>query len=94
MQPQPEIPPALQHPQDPPADPPALGAAIVFKTLAGLLISGLLLALPGAILPFWRHHIESRYLLIAFYFLAQNAGLLEPGCGRRGWGGRTAWRPR
>jgi fucose permease len=84
VQPQPEIPPALQHPQDPPADPPALGAAIVFKTLAGLLISGLLVALPGAILPFWRHHIESRYLLIAVYFLAQNAGLL----------GARLWAPR
>ena len=84
MQPQPEIPPALEHLQDPPADPPALGAAIVFKTLAGLLISGLLVALPGAILPFWRHHIESRYLLIAVYFLAQNAGLL----------GARLWAPR
>ncbi|MGD0577605.1 MAG: hypothetical protein ABSC08_01625 [Bryobacteraceae bacterium] len=76
MQPLPEIPPALEHLQDPPADPPALGAAIVAKTLAGLLISGLLMALPGAILPYWRHHIESRYLLIGVYFLTQTAGLL------------------
>lgn len=74
----------LEHLQDPPADPPALGAAVAAKTLAGLLISGLLMALPGAILPFWRHHMESRYLLIAVYFLAQIAGLL----------GARLWAPR
>jgi FHS family glucose/mannose:H+ symporter-like MFS transporter len=78
--PQPENPPGPEHSQAPPA----LGAAIVAKTLAGLLISGLLMALPGAVLPYWRHHIDSRYLLIGAYFLAQVAGLL----------GTRLWAPR
>ena len=87
MHPEPEYPPALDSPQVPPA----LGSASVIKALAGLLISGLLVALPGAILPYWRHHIESRYLLIAVYFLLQTAGLLgarlwAPAVLRR-WGG-------
>ena len=72
VQSQPGIPPALDSPQDAPA----LGSASVIKSLAGLLISGLLVALPGAILPYWRHHIESRYLLIAAYFLCQSIGIL------------------
>jgi len=80
VQPEPNIPPEPEHPQDAPA----LGAAIVAKTMAGLLISGLLTALPGAVLPYWRHYIESRYLLIAVYFLAQIAGLL----------GARLWAPR
>lgn len=46
------------------------------KALAGLLISGLLVALPGALLPVWRHHIDSNYLLVGLYFLVQNLGML------------------
>jgi len=55
---------------------PALGAAVLAKALWGLLISGLLMALPGALLPVWRHHIDSNYLLIGLYFLVQNLGVL------------------
>jgi len=64
--------------QQPPdlADAPVFGAAVLAKALAGLLISGLLVALPGALLPVWRHHIDSNYLLVGLYFLAQNAGML------------------
>ena len=55
---------------------PALGAAVLAKALAGLFVSGLLMALPGALLPVWRHHIDSNYLLIGLYFLVQNLGIL------------------
>ena len=52
------------------------GAAVLAKALSGLLISGLLVALPGALLPVWRHHIDSNYLLVGLYFLVQNLGML------------------
>jgi fucose permease len=59
-----------------PDDAPVFGAAVLAKALAGLLISGLLVALPGALLPVWRHNIDSNYLLIGLYFLSQNIGML------------------
>jgi FHS family glucose/mannose:H+ symporter-like MFS transporter len=55
---------------------PVFGAAVLAKALGGLLISGLLMALPGALLPVWRHHIDSNYLLVGLYFLVQNLGML------------------
>jgi fucose permease len=55
---------------------PVLGAALLAKALAGLLISGLLTGMPGAIVLVWRHHIECNYLLIGLYFFVQAAGVL------------------
>jgi fucose permease len=71
--------PGLEHQSANSADSaaaPVLGAAVLAKALAGLLISGLLVALPGALLPVWRHHIDSNYLLVGLYFLVQNLGML------------------
>jgi fucose permease len=59
-----------------PADASALGKAVLAKALGGLFISGLLMALPGALLPVWRHNIDSNYLLVGLYFLVQNLGVL------------------
>lgn len=66
----------MEHPSAVPGGAPVLGAAVLAKALGGLFLSGLLLALPGALLPVWRHHIDSNYLLIAVYFLVQNLGVL------------------
>ena len=68
--------PRLEHQSAAPASAPILGAAVLAKALAGLLISGLLMALPGALLPVWRHHLDSNYLLAGAYFLVQNLGIL------------------
>lgn len=68
--------PQLEHQPPASAGAPALGAAVLAKALAGLFISGLLMALPGALLPVWRHHIDSNYLLVGLYFLVQNLGIL------------------
>jgi fucose permease len=46
------------------------------RGLFGVFFSGLLLAFLGAVLPVWRHHIDSNYLLIGTYFLCQNVGIL------------------
>lgn len=68
--------PQLEYPPATSAHPPVLGAAVLAKALAGLLISGLLMALPGALLPVWRHHIDSNYLLAGLYFLVQTVSML------------------
>ena len=68
--------PQLELPPAEPAAAPVLGASVLAKALAGMLISGLLVALPGALLPVWRHHIDSNYLLVGLYFLAQNLAML------------------
>ncbi|HYP12621.1 MAG TPA: hypothetical protein VEQ63_01750, partial [Bryobacteraceae bacterium] len=39
-------------------------------------MSGLLLALPGAMLLAWDYHLRSNYTAIANYFIALNTGLL------------------
>jgi fucose permease len=46
------------------------------KALAGFFLSGLLFALPGAILPAWQHHVTQDYLSVGNYFLAVNVGIL------------------
>ncbi len=46
------------------------------KALGGFLISGLLLALPGGILPAWGYHLRPHFLAIGNYFLFVNVGLL------------------
>ena len=43
--------------------------------LWALFLAGLLMSLLGAVLPAWRYHIEPDFLLIAVYFLFQNAGI-------------------
>ena len=55
----------------------AVGGGVVAKALGGLFVSGLIMALPGAMLPVWRHHIESNFLSIGACFLAQIAGLVS-----------------
>ncbi|HLJ45004.1 MAG TPA: MFS transporter [Bryobacteraceae bacterium] len=44
--------------------------------LSGFFISGMLLSFLGAILPAWRHHIDTGFSLIGYYFLALNLGIL------------------
>jgi hypothetical protein len=43
--------------------------------LAGFLLSGLLLALPGALLPAWGHHIVSDFRTVGNYFLSVSLGV-------------------
>ncbi len=40
------------------------------------MLSGLLFAFLGAILPVWRHHLTEDYLTIGNYFLSMNLGIL------------------
>ena len=56
--------------------PPSLRAPVSRKALAGFLISGLLLSMPGAILLSWGYHLRSHFLAIGNYFLFVNFGLL------------------
>src|SRR5262245_47940655 len=44
--------------------------------LAGFFLSGLLMAVLGAILPAWGYHLRSDYSQIGLFFLSLNAGLL------------------
>lgn len=44
--------------------------------LSGFLLSGLLLAFPGAILPAWGYHVRPHYVTIGNYFLVVELGLL------------------
>jgi fucose permease len=86
------------HP-DPASNQPAstsgtLQAAGARKALAGFLISGLLFAFTGAILPAWEHHLTSEYLTVTGYFLSAIAGVLlsaflSPVLVRRFGSGRT-----
>lgn len=46
------------------------------KALTGFFVSGLMLAFLGAILPAWRHHLDSDYGTIAWYFVGLIAGLV------------------
>ena len=52
-----------------------LGSGEARKALTGFFVSGLLLAFLGAILPAWRHHLDSDYSTIAWYFIGVIAGL-------------------
>lgn len=53
-----------------------LSPGLVRKTLAGFMLSGLLFAFLGAILPVWRHHLTEDYLTVGNYFLSMNLGIL------------------
>ena len=44
--------------------------------MAGLLVSGLLVAIPGEILPAWGYHVAPDYSVIAHQFIGVTAGLL------------------
>jgi fucose permease len=46
------------------------------KALAGFLLSGLLFAFPGAILPAWGYNVRPHYVTIGNYFLILNLGLI------------------
>jgi fucose permease len=46
------------------------------RSLSAFFLSGLLFALPGAILPAWGHHIHSGYTEIGWYFFSMNLGVL------------------
>ncbi|MEQ1949232.1 MAG: MFS transporter [Bryobacteraceae bacterium] len=58
------------------ADNGALESPGARKALAGLFVSGMLLAYLGAILPAWGHHALAEYWVIGLYFVALFAGLL------------------
>jgi fucose permease len=66
----------VTFPRDPAARPGSTPSAEARKGLSGIFFSGFYLALLGAILPAWRHHIEPNYLLIGAYFLSQNLGVI------------------
>jgi len=52
--------------------------------LAGLFLSGLVFAFPGAILPAWGYHVREDYISVGNYFLSMVAGLwLAPLVARR-----------
>lgn len=53
-----------------------LQAGSARRGLSAFFVSGLISAFLGAILPAWRYHIDSNFLLIGAYFLSQNVGLL------------------
>lgn len=46
------------------------------KILFGFLVTGMLMAFLGAILPAWGYHLHSDYLTVGNFFLAMNAGIL------------------
>src|SRR6185503_10856761 len=73
----------------------AVGPAYEAKTgrvaLSVFFLSGLLMSLPGAILPAWGHHLTEEFNIAGYYFLAMGVGLLTaartaPILGRRGDG--------
>ncbi len=66
----------MQAPPISPARPEtaSLQATGARKALSGFLLSGLLFAFPGGILPAWGHHVTSEYLTISLYFVALAAG--------------------
>jgi len=52
-----------------------LGVPCSFRILAGFLLTGFLLGLPGALLPIWGYHIETNYPAIGLYFLCFSIGI-------------------
>jgi MFS transporter, FHS family, glucose/mannose:H+ symporter len=61
-------------------DPPPAGeisyAGSARRALAGFFITGMLFALLGAVLPAWRHHLTSDYVVIGHYFLSVAVGVV------------------
>ena len=68
--------PTEQRPPGLDAAPGAVQNSLAGRGLSGLIVSGMLIAFLGAILPAWRYHIELNFLLIGSYFLCQNLGML------------------
>jgi fucose permease len=54
----------------------AMQTSLAGRGMSAVIVSGMLLAFLGAILPAWRYHIELNFLLIGSYFLCQNLGML------------------
>ena len=46
------------------------------RGLAGFTLSGMMLALVGAILPAWGYHVREDHLVVGGFFLSMNLGLL------------------
>ncbi len=53
-----------------------LDAATARRALVGFFLSGVLVSLPGSLLPAWGHHLQSGFLWVAFYFFSLNLGFL------------------
>lgn len=51
-------------------------ACLARRGLAGFSLSGILLALVGAILPAWGYHVREDHLAVGAFFLSMNLGLL------------------
>jgi fucose permease len=56
--------------------------------LRALVVSGLLLALPGGLLPLWAFHIQTDFARAGDYFIATGAGLAAGALLTQKWGGR------
>ena len=54
----------------------SLDAGTARRALTGFFLTGLLVSLPGALLPAWGHHIETNFMLVAAYFFCLNLGIL------------------
>jgi MFS transporter, FHS family, glucose/mannose:H+ symporter len=50
-----------------------------WQILSGLVVSGFLLALPGALLPLWGFHIQGNYGTAGNFFLALGLGVIAGG---------------
>lgn len=46
------------------------------RSLSGFLVSGMLMAFLGAILPAWRYHLKANFTEVGSYFLSLNLGFL------------------
>src|SRR5258707_12812963 len=59
-----------------PVDTLALDASEGRRSLSAFLISGMLMAFLGAILPAWRYHLKADFTEVGYYFLSLNLGFL------------------
>ncbi len=59
-----------------PAETLALDASEGRRSLSAFLISGMLMAFLGAILPAWRYHLKADFKEVGYYFLSLNLGFL------------------
>src|ERR1051326_9207582 len=46
------------------------------RALSGFFISGILMSFLGAALPAWGYHVETNFVVIGYYFLSLNLGIL------------------
>ncbi|MBL0156342.1 MAG: MFS transporter [Bryobacterales bacterium] len=67
---------AVQRPPGLDSAPGVMQTSMAGRGMSGVVVSGLLFAFLGAILPAWRYHIELNFLIIGTYFLCQNLGVL------------------